>query len=109
MHFLVDAQLPPAMVRWLEAKGHTAEHVQDSRLLDAVDAAIWRYALSHNAIILTKDEDFSVRSITAPPGPPVVWIRIGNTATQVLLERLGALWPDIERALESGEKLIEVA
>jgi antitoxin VapB len=26
MKFLVDAQLPPALARWLTAKGHAAEH-----------------------------------------------------------------------------------
>jgi len=29
MRFLVDAQLPPALARTLEAGGHEAEHVAD--------------------------------------------------------------------------------
>lgn len=29
MRFLVDAQLPPALARWLAAQGHEAEHVGD--------------------------------------------------------------------------------
>ena len=29
MHFVVDAQLPPGLVRVLAAWGHTAEHVFD--------------------------------------------------------------------------------
>jgi predicted nuclease of predicted toxin-antitoxin system len=28
MKFLVDAQLPPALCGWLEARGHEAEHVR---------------------------------------------------------------------------------
>lgn len=108
MRFLVDAQLPPALVRWLETKGHTAEHTRDSRLLHAEDAEIRKYALSVNAVVVTKDEDFSVRAVTSPPGPPVVWIRIGNTTNRALLERFEPLWPEIERALQRGEKLIEI-
>ena len=70
---------------------------------------IWDYALFVNAVIVTKDEDFSIRSIMAPPGLPVVWIRIGNTTNRALLDRLESLWPAIERALQRGEKLVEVA
>jgi predicted nuclease of predicted toxin-antitoxin system len=32
MRFLVDAQLPPALARWLAANGHTVEHVADHQL-----------------------------------------------------------------------------
>ncbi len=31
MRFLVDAQLPQAVARWLVAAGHEAEHVAESR------------------------------------------------------------------------------
>jgi len=30
MRFLVDAQLPPALARWLAAQGHEAEHAVSS-------------------------------------------------------------------------------
>ncbi len=32
MRFLVDAQLPPALARWLAANGHAAEHVADRQM-----------------------------------------------------------------------------
>ncbi len=108
MRFLVDAQLPPALTRWLESKGHAVEHARDAGLLHASDGEIWDYARSANAVILTKDEDFSTRAIAALPGPPVVWIRTGNTTNRALLERLEPLWFEIERALQRGERLIEV-
>jgi hypothetical protein len=59
MRFLVDAQLPPALARWLAAKGHEAEHVADRRRGAATDSAIWDYALEAAAAIVTKDEDFA--------------------------------------------------
>ena len=108
MRFLVDAQLPPALTRWLETKGHVAEHARDVGLLHASDGEIWDYALSANAAILTKDEDFSTHVTAAPPGPPVVWIRTGNTTNRALLEQLELLWPEVERALQRGEKLVEI-
>ena len=54
MRFLVDAQLPPALARWLVGKGYKAEHVADCVLAEASDRVIWRYALSVGAVILTK-------------------------------------------------------
>jgi predicted nuclease of predicted toxin-antitoxin system len=108
MRFLVDAQLPPALARWLETKGHAADHVEDLRLLNADDAEIWNHALSVNAAIVTKDVDFSIRTVISSSGPPVIWIRLGNTTNRALLERLDSLWPEIEHAMQRGEKLIEV-
>ena len=61
MRFLVDAQLPPALVSWLVARGYEAEHVGDRQLQTASDAAIWDYALATSAVIVTKDEDFAKR------------------------------------------------
>jgi predicted nuclease of predicted toxin-antitoxin system len=57
MRFLVDAQLPPALARWLVAKSFDAEHVGDCGLATASDAEIWDYALRSGSIILTKDDD----------------------------------------------------
>jgi predicted nuclease of predicted toxin-antitoxin system len=80
MRFLVDAQLPPALARMLSAKGFEAEHVYDVQLGTAQDSAIWDYALSAQAAIITKDEDFATRITLRPEGPPIVWVRIGIPA-----------------------------
>ena len=61
MRFVVDAQLPPALARLLTTHGHHAEHVADIGLRDADDSPLWCYALQHQAIIVTKDEDFPRR------------------------------------------------
>jgi predicted nuclease of predicted toxin-antitoxin system len=37
MNFLVDAQLPPGLCRWLEARGHEAIHVFEAGLAAASD------------------------------------------------------------------------
>ncbi|MGH7341852.1 MAG: DUF5615 family PIN-like protein [Candidatus Rokuibacteriota bacterium] len=49
MRFLVDAQLPPALARWLTSHGHEAEHVFDCDLTSADDRTIWRRAISTGA------------------------------------------------------------
>lgn len=108
MRFIVDAQLPPALARLLFARGYLAEHVAEVGLRDADDSAIWQYALAHQAILVTKDEDFAQRARKGRPTPVIVWLRMGNTSRRALLEWLEPLIPDIEAMIQAGETLIEV-
>ena len=109
MRFLVDAQLPPALVRWLIAQGHEATHVFDLNLTTAPDPAIWEHATATSAVIVTKDEDFSLRIQLGHEGPAVIWIRLGNLRTRPLLEKCAAVWADAVAAIERGEHLVEIA
>lgn len=109
MRFLVDAQLPPALARMLAAKGFAAEHVYDIEFGEAEDHQIWAYAKQTHAIIITKDEDFVVLASFDPNGPPIVWVRLGNTTKQALLAWFEPLLPNIIAALNEGNKLVELA
>ncbi len=108
MRFLVDAQLPPALARWLEEHGQTAEHVADRGMAAANDRVIWAYATDVGAVIITKDEDFALRRVTAQDGPAIVWVRTGNTTRRALLAWFAPLWPAVLDALERGESLVEI-
>jgi predicted nuclease of predicted toxin-antitoxin system len=107
LRFVVDAQLPPTLARILAAAGHDAEHVIDVGLRDADDASIWNYALEQHAVLLTKDEDFSARSLRSE-GPIVVWLRIGNASSRALSDWFTPLLPEILKSIGQGERLIEV-
>ena len=108
MHFLVDAQLPPALARWLVDQGHAASHVFDLGLAQASDHLIWDQALRTDAVVLTKDEDFVVRRAIEQAGPRIVWVRFGNTTRPEILIRFAAHLPHIISALNNGEGLIEI-
>ena len=108
MRFLVDANLPPALARWLVSEGHDAEHVSDLGMEQRSDRDIWAYARERDACVVTKDEDFILLQALDREGPAIVWIRIGNAVRRVLLSRLPALWPAVISALEGGEKVVEV-
>jgi predicted nuclease of predicted toxin-antitoxin system len=107
VRFLVDAQLPPALARRLEALGHVAEHVADRGMTSVSDDAIRDYAASVGAVIITKDEDFAVRRLLTD-GPSIVWLRVGNTRRAILLSRFESELPRIVEALERGETLVEI-
>lgn len=108
MRFLVDAQLPPALARWLVANGHEAAHVGDLGLQAASDAAIWDHALASSSAIVTKDEDFAQRKVLTENGPVVVWIRLPNTRRRDLLAWFETVLLDVLAALARGETLVEV-
>ncbi len=108
MRFLIDAQLPPALARWIAERGHEAVHVFDLGLGDASDKAIWNHAAGTGAVIVTKDEDFVTLRLTHSDGPAILWIRLGNTRRAALLAALDPLMPKFIEALERGETLIEI-
>ncbi len=110
MRFLIDAQLPPALARMLTDRGHVAEHVNDIGLGDASDLALWRYAIEQDAVLVTKDQDFADMLMLSDtsPAPIVVWIRVGNTRRQVLLEWFEALIDRIAELVAAQDRLIEL-
>jgi predicted nuclease of predicted toxin-antitoxin system len=108
MRFLVDEQLPPALASWLCHKGHIAEHVVALGFGGASDRAIWELAIRLDAVVVTKDEDFSRFRLAAKGGPKVVWLRVPNTRTVELLNWLDNLLPAICRAIEAGQALVEI-
>lgn len=106
--FLIDAQLPPALARWLIEQGHEAQHVDEIGLRNEEDIAIWDYASSAGAIVVTKDEDFAERTARTNAGPVILWLRIGNSTNRALLQWLTPRWPEITVLLDAGNRLIEV-
>ena len=108
MKFIVDAQLPPGLAHWLVECGHEAEHVADIGLHAASDRIIWEHANASKSVIITKDEDFAEEVRRGDEGVSVVWLRVGNTTTKVLLKWLEPRWAQICSLLDNGDRLIEV-
>jgi predicted nuclease of predicted toxin-antitoxin system len=106
MRFLVDAQLPPGLCRWLEAHGHEAEHVFDLGMHAAPDERIAARAAETGAALVTKDENFVARSGSG--GFQLLWLRCGNVSNRALAEWLKPRWDAIETLLQRGELLVEV-
>ena len=53
MKFIIDAQLPLALARFLASKGETAIHVLDVGMMESSDSEIWDFALQEEMIITT--------------------------------------------------------
>jgi predicted nuclease of predicted toxin-antitoxin system len=108
LKFLVDAQLPPAVARWISSRGHQATHVFDIAMHMAGDAAIWEQAAKDDRVLISKDEDFVDRWLLNAAPIALVWIRKGNCSNDALMIWLEPLWSETIERLEQGERLIEL-
>lgn len=104
----IDAQLPPALARWLRESGVDAAHVEDLGLLHASDAAIFTAARDADAIIAAKDIDFVTLLERHGPPPRVLWVTCGNVSNVRLHEIFRTKWPQIAELLAMGEPLVEL-
>ncbi|MBN8607973.1 MAG: hypothetical protein J0L81_13740 [Caulobacterales bacterium] len=84
MRFVVDQQLPPVLAKWFEER-----------------------ALRESAIVVTRDVDFPERRLREACGPTILWLRMGNTTKQELLDVMQRTWTVVEPAL-SREPIVEV-
>ncbi len=104
MNFIVDAQLPRGLCRWLAEQGHAAMHVSEWPGGPPTDAAIAAHVEENGSILISKDEDFV--SLRLPDRFAFIWLRCGNTSNQGLAEWLQPQWGDVERRLASGARFI---
>ena len=105
----VDAQLPPALARWLAQEfGVDAAHVDNIGYLGANDAVIFAAAREGGVAVITKDDDFVRLLERHGPPPQVVWVTCGNVRNAELRRIVLPAWPQIVALLGAGEPLVEV-
>jgi predicted nuclease of predicted toxin-antitoxin system len=79
MNFLVDAQLPRRLARWLATAGHDAIHTLD--LPDGnrtTDAEINAVAERDQRVVITKDADFVNSFVLSGKPPKLLLVSTGN-------------------------------
>ena len=106
--FLIDANLPEALARFLTAKCQPGIHVADLGFRSECDTSIWQLAADRGLTIVSKDVDFAVLARETDSGPAVIWVRSGNTRRDALLDRFEQELKELLRLLEAGERLIEL-
>ncbi len=72
MRFLIDMNLTPLWVPFIEAAGHNALHWRDVGPSDAPDTELLRYAEAHRLVLLTQDLDFGMLLALAGASTPSV-------------------------------------
>lgn len=82
MKLLFDENLAARLVRDLADIYPESAHVSGLDLGGASDRVIWTRAAEDGFVLVTKDEDFHRLSVLIGPPPKVIWIRLGNCATE---------------------------
>ena len=105
----VDAQLSPAVARWItETFGLEAHAVRDLGLRNAKDPEIFRAARQEGIVVLSKDSDFVDLVERLGPPPKVLWLTCGNTSNAWLKHVLATELPRALQLLERGERIVEI-
>lgn len=81
MKLLLDENLAPRLAVGLSDLYPGSCHVRSCGLRGASDADVWEHARRHGFTLVSKDSDFSQRSILLGSPPKVIWLRIGNCTT----------------------------
>jgi predicted nuclease of predicted toxin-antitoxin system len=109
MIFWIDAQLSPLLAPWLAMHfGVTAYALRDLGLRDATDRAIFDAARSANAIMITKDRDFTELVARLGPPPQIVWVTCGNTSNIRMRLIFEATFAQAMLLLQAGDPLVEI-
>ena len=88
MKLLLDQNLSRHLVGQLAEAFPGTRHVVELGLERADDEVVWQRAALDGYIVVSKDVDFYQRSILRGFPPKVVWLGLGNCATEAVLEAL---------------------
>ena len=100
MRFLVDAQLPQRLSRFLEASGHDALHTLELPKGNRTpDVEINRIAERQSRVVITKDSDFVESHLIEGVPPRLLLVATGNISNDRLLRIFEAHLAEIESSL----------
>jgi len=86
--FLLDENLSYRLVARLDESFPGTASVHQVGLQSEPDIVIWKYAMEHGFAILSKDDHFRQFSFAFGHPPKVVWLDVGNAATEGVAELL---------------------
>jgi len=106
----VDAQLSPAIAKWLQEDFHIkAASMRALGLLTADDEVIFNQAKENNVILLTKDIDLVKLQERFGQPPKIIHLTCGNTASKEVRKILQKHFSFIIDALiNKNEAVIEI-
>jgi predicted nuclease of predicted toxin-antitoxin system len=89
--YLIDVNLPYYFSLW---RGPDYVHQRD---IDDewTDVKVWSYAKQEGLTIVSKDADFSARSLLEGPPPRVIHIQLGNLKMRAFHEKISEIWPSV--------------
>lgn len=101
--YLIDVNLPYYFAPW---NNSDYEHQLDIQN-DSEDYEIWQSAKEREMTMVTKDSDFSDRTLLSNPPPRVIHMRIGNLSMRDFHQLVGRIWDEV-KILSEDYKLMTI-
>lgn len=109
MKYIVDAQLPLRLKKWLTQYGHDALHTDDLPLKDRTpDIDIIKLTENEDRIVITKDSDFYKSNLLNGKPKRILMITTDNIINKDLIKLFELNFPTIETYFNSGSQIIEL-
>jgi len=103
MKFLVDAQLPRKLCKWLRDAGHDVVHTLDLPLGNATpDSVVLTIAMNEQRVVVTKDDDFVQSHLIVGRPEKLLLVSTGNIGNAELESLLRKNMSRIEATLQTG-------
>lgn len=103
MKLLIDMNLSPGWVAFLQQAGFEATHWSDVGPVSAPDRELMAYAEAENWVVLTHDLDFgAILAATGGDAPSVVQIRADNLSIAAIGPVIVAALTELTLALAEG-------
>ena len=111
MIYLVDAQLPRSLAKWIVAQGKEAIHTLDLPDQNSTsDSEIIRVSTTLlDCVVVSKDKDFPERRFVKGLPDRLLWVTTGNIKNSVLLDLFTSAFASIDEQFSEGAKFIELS
>ena len=96
MKLLLDQNLSFKLIEILSSAFPNSKHVKDFDLIRAPDSLVWSFARENDFAVVSKDADFVNLALLFGQPPKLIYLQVGNCAT----ERIGALLLDSQDAIK---------
>jgi len=88
MKLLIDENISYRIINLIKIHFPYSIHVSSIRKKRFSDLEIWSYAKKNNFIIVTYDEDFYEWQLMKGYPPKIIWLRFGNSKTEIIANKL---------------------
>ena len=85
---LLDQNLSFKITKGIKDLFPDSKHVSDFNFQERNDLDIWNFAKNNNYCIVTFDSDFIDISVLNGFPPKIIWLRIGNSTTERIIQTL---------------------
>ena len=88
MKLLIDENISFRIIKLIDKYFPNSMHVSSVRKDRFSDLDIWLFAKENNFIVVSYDEDFYEWQLLRGFPPKIIWLRFGNSKTEIIANKL---------------------